>query len=214
MRERWLIIFSGAFIGGIIFLLFALRLRPVQIPSLTDPALAPGSLTTPTVTFVNPARGAANPTTTIVVFSDFECSACKQLDTSLEAVVRARPDTVRVVWKNMPNESAHPNATPAAIAAHCAGQQGKFWEYHNELFVRQTFLDTNQYSSIAETLGLNKDQFTACNETLDTLPIIKKDFDEGRALGITATPTFFIDSTSYVGALTPEEILSAIDQTN
>ncbi len=211
MRERWLFLLSVTVVGGIVFLFFILRLRPIQIPSLTDTSTA-GSLTTPTVTFVNPARGATNPTTTLVVFSDFECPACKQLETSLGAVLRARPDTVRIVWKDMPNESAHPNATPAAIAAHCAAQQGKFWEYHDELFARQTFLDGSQYASIAEAIGLDKDRFTACNDALDTLPIVKKDFDEGRALGITATPTVYINSTPYVGALSAEEILSNIDQ--
>ncbi len=211
MRERWLILLSLTVVGGIIFLFFALRLRPIEIPTLTDTTTA-GSLTTPTVTFVNPARGAATPTTTLVVFSDFECPACKQLETSLGAVLRARPDTVRVVWKDMPNESAHPNATPAAIAAHCAAQQGKFWEYHDELFARQTFLDESQYPSIADAIGLDKDRFTTCNEALDTLPIVKKDFDEGRALGITATPTVYIGSTPYVGALTAEELLANIDQ--
>lgn len=211
MRERWLFLLSVTVIGVIVFVFFILRLRPVQIPTLTDGTTA-GSLTTPSVTFINPARGAEQPKITLVVFSDFECPACKQLETSLSAVLRARPDSVRVVWKDMPIESAHTEATPAAVAAHCAAQQGKFWEYHDELFARQTFLDASQYPSIADAIGLNKDRFTACNEALDTLPIVKKDFDEGRALGITATPTTYIGSTPYVGALSAEELLSHIDQ--
>src|SRR5690606_38065167 len=150
--------------------------------------------------------------TTLVVFSDFECPACKQLDTSLEVVLRTRPEEVRVVWKDMPNESAHPNATPAAVAAHCADRQGKFWEYHDALFERQTFLDPTLFAPLAAELGLDEGAFARCYDALDTLPVVKKDYEEGLALGITATPTVYIGATPYVGALSADDLLSAIDR--
>jgi len=209
MKNLWLWFLTIGVLTLIVFAFYFVSLQPIQRPKLENPILA-GSVTEPTVTFLNPARGNPTPKVTIITYSDFECPACKQVNTSVEVVLRTYPDDVKQVWKDMPNEGAHPMATPAAIAAKCANTQGKFWEYHDLLFERQTFLAEDQFVQIAREVGLNETAFSACYESQDTLPAVKKDFEEGLGLGVVATPTLYINGTSFVGALTTDDLLAAV----
>jgi protein-disulfide isomerase len=210
MRNRWLLFVSIGVVTALVFVLFVVRLMPVK-PTKATPRVEAGSLSEPTVTFVNPSRGAANAAVTIVEFSDFECPACKQLNTSMEIVLRSYGSDVRQVWKNMPNTSTHPTALAAAVAAQCAFQQNKFWEYHDEVFNRQTYLTTDQLTQIGQDIGLNMDAFSKCLTTQDTLPTVQRDYDEGIALGILATPTIYINGTAYTGALTTEKLTAYVE---
>jgi protein-disulfide isomerase len=122
------------------------------------------------------------------------------------------PDSVRLVWKDMPNDSAHKNATSASVAAHCAARQGKFWEYSSVLFDRQTYLSETQYPQIAKELGLNESTFTKCVSNKDTLPLVQKNLQEGLDLGIIATPTIFIHDKSIVGVPSVNDLTKAITE--
>lgn len=209
MQHRWLSFLSIAFLGLIVFIFFWYRNQPIEIPTLEE-TIEIGSLTEPTVTFVNPRKGAEEPTITIVEFGDFECTACKTLATSLEVVVKTYPNDVQIVWKDLPNESVHPLSTPSAIAAHCADKQGAFWDYHDALYTRQTYLAESQFSQIASELGLDVEKFMTCYDSRDTLPIIKKDYEEALALGLTSTPTMFVGDEIIIGAITTESLLDLV----
>ena len=112
----------------------------------------------------------------------------------------------------MPNESVHPLATPAAIAAHCADRQGRFSTYIQELFNRQAILSEDHLRQIAQDVGLNMSAFQTCYDSRDTLPIVKKDYQEGLALGLTATPTLFINGERLVGAVTLDELIQYVER--
>ncbi len=209
-KHRWLTLLSLFIITFVIFVFFWIRLQPIEPPKPSFSTIEPGSIDRPTVTFVNPSRGASSPKVTIIEYGDFQCEACKTLNSSIEIVLKTFPNDVRHVWKNLPNESAHEYATLAAIAAHCAGEQGKFWEYHDMLFDRQVFLSENEFASIALELGLDRDAWLSCYQHSETLPIIKKDYEEALGLGLIATPTIFINDTYYVGAISTEELISYV----
>ncbi len=213
MPRPWLAFLSFGTVGVIVFGFFILRLRPIKAPTLESPVTSEvATLTEPVITFVNPAKGSAKPTVTIVEYGDFQCGPCKDIADAIDVVLRTYPNDIRVVWKDMPNESIHPVSTPAAIAAHCADRQGKFWEYHDSLFDQQALLDESSFLPLASALGLNTETFAACYDARDTLPIVKRDFNEGLALGIVATPTTYINGTSYVGALSAEELIRYVEQ--
>lgn len=211
MQHRWLAFICIAALGLIVFIFFWYRNQPIEVV-IPEPEIEVGSLTEPTVTFVNPAKGAETPTVTIIKFGDFQCAACATLDDSLEVLMKTYPNDVRVVWKDMPNESAHPLATPAAIAAHCADRQGMFWQYHDALFERQSYLNESQFTQIATDLGLNIGKFQTCYDERDTLPIVKKDYQEGLALGITSTPTLFIGDQTVVGAVSTQDLVALVNE--
>lgn len=210
MNHRWLTLLTIGFITLMVFVFFIAYLQPIELPDVEIP-IEVGTLTEPTVTFVNPSKGAEEPVLQIVEFSDFQCGACKTVAPTLDAIVTAFPDQVQLVWKNLPNESIHTVATPAAIAAHCADQQGKFWEYHDELYARQTFLSEDQLTTIASIIGLDMSKFSKCNSTRDTLPIVKNDFDEALGLGLTSTPTIFIGDEMVIGAITLADLMGIVE---
>jgi protein-disulfide isomerase len=212
-KHRWLSLLTFFILTAIIMVFYFIRLKPVQLPEPSEPSIEPGSIEYPSVTFVNPMRGSKTPKVTIIVFSDFECTACQTLNTSMEVVLRTYPNEVKHVWKNLPNESAHPLATPAAIAAHCANEQEMFWEYHDELFDRQAYLSETEFLTIANELQLNIEQWASCYDDRETLGIVQKDYEEGVGLGIVATPTIFMAGEQYVGAISASELQTYVEQT-
>ncbi|MBI2475523.1 DsbA family protein [Candidatus Uhrbacteria bacterium] len=209
--NRWLPFIFIGFFTIIIFLFYSVFLSPVDLERLQKEQQQI-SLTEPTTTFVNPSRGANDAKITIIEFGDFECSACRDLMPALETVLKTYPNDVRLVWKDLPNDSAHKQAIPSAIAAHCADRQGGFWQYHDVLFQRQGYLSEDQYTQIASELKLDTGRFSTCIQNQDTLPIVQKDKEEGLALGLVATPTIFVNKEKFVGAVSVDELLQVIQQ--
>jgi protein-disulfide isomerase len=209
MKNRWLSFLIIAFLAVITFIFFFIRTSPIKLPDFSDVS-EKGSLTTPTVTFINPSKGPDTAKVTIIEFGDFQCQSCRELLEPLKTVQQAYPNDVRLIWKNFPNESLHPQATSAAIAAHCADSQGAFWPYHDLLFIRQSLLSDDVYTQIAQELDLDVNRFTSCASSLDTLPLVQKDFEEARALGLSATPTLYINDELVVGTIGLDELLDLI----
>ncbi len=89
----------------------------------------------------------------------------------------------------------------AAEAARCANQQGKFWEYHDQLFEQQDNLGASLYTALAQSLKLDMDKFNSCLNGHLTLAKVKKDYEDGLAAGVIGTPTFFVNGYPLSGAL-------------
>lgn len=194
MRYYWHFITAVGVIGAIVLIFFLFSLRVRNDVTFTDEA----AITEPTVTFVDPTRGASNAKVTIVDFGDYQCDGCKQLEDKLASVLADFPNDVRVVWKDMPNET-HAEAMNAAIAARCAGEQDKFWEFHDALFANQAVLGSELYTAIATELELRDRAFASCLADADTKPLVERSYEEGLALQLTVTPTIYINGERYSG---------------
>ena len=109
------------------------------------------------------------------------------------------PDKVRLVFKDFPL-GFHEGALPAAEAARCAGEHGRFWEYHDLLFVAQPAFSKTDLLGYAARLGLPAEPFAACLESTRHRDAVMADFAEGRAAGVRGTPTFFVNGRRLVGA--------------
>ena len=109
------------------------------------------------------------------------------------------PDKVRLVFKDFPL-GFHEGALPAAEAARCAGEHGRFWEYHDLLFVAQPAFSTTDLLGYAARLGLPAEPFAACVESARYRDAVKADAAEARAAGVRGTPTFFVNGRRLVGA--------------
>ena len=157
------------------------------------------------------ARGPKDAPVTIVEFSDFQCPFCKKAHEIVEEVVKAYPDKIRLVYRDFPLQF-HPQALPAAEAALCAGDQGKYWEYHSNLFAVDGTLMEDDLKKRAADLGLDSAKFTSCIEGASHEEFIKKSMEAGSALGVTGTPTFFINGRQLVGAKPVEEFKVLIDE--
>lgn len=199
-----------------IVFLFVVGTAVVQLGRLTvsqaPPSLQPAAglaQRQPRLFADDPTLGAPGAPVTLVLFSDFECPFCAQVAPILRAAAAARPQQVRLVWKDFPLPQ-HAQAAAAAEAAQCAGVQGKFWEYHDLLFQTQANLDDATYQAIATQLGLDAARFTMCRTNHDRQPLTKQNIAEGTAAGVDATPYLFANGTAWSGAFTADELEQVI----
>lgn len=142
----------------------------------------------------DPAKGSDDAPLTLVEFGDLQCPACLQwFRETARALEAAYIDTgkVRLVYLDLPLEQIHPRAFEAAVAAQCAGRQGKFWDYHDQIFryLRYTRDDFVQY---ALAIDLDRDAFTACLDDPEVAEGIREDVQQARSLGVQGTPTFLL----------------------
>ena len=128
---------------------------------------------------------------TIVEFSDFQCPFCKQAKDGLFTFSASHPD-IQIVYKNFPLTQIHNQAMPSAKAAWAAGKQGKFWQYHNQLFDSQDSLGDDLYQTIAQNLKLDLNRFNHDRNSLSATTAIEADIKQAEELGITGTPFFLV----------------------
>ena len=150
----------------------------------------------------DPARVRGNPKAKVMIveFSDFQCPFCGQVQSTLRNVLAKHEDTVALAFRDMPVSQIHPLAMGAAQAARCAGEQGKFWEYHDLLFADQGGLDKPGLTSKAQKLQLDQKQFDACLIAEKYRTQIQQDGQEGVRAGVSGTPGFFINGVFISGA--------------
>ena len=171
-----------------------------------QPAQIPTQPTAPQVFRVSldddPVKGNPDAPVTIVEFSDFQCPFCSRFfDQTLPLIEENYINTgkVKLVYKDLPLDNLHPNARPVHIAAECADEQGKFWEYHDVLFEKQSEWQRLSSSDLQTTLvqyaddfGLQTASFEACLNSPEMLEEVNADFLQAASYGATGTPTFFI----------------------
>jgi protein-disulfide isomerase len=159
----------------------------------------------------SPVRGAADAWVTLVEFGDFECPFCGEEEPVVEALLKEYPNDLRLVWKNFPLTNIHPYAQGAAVAAVCAGAQGDFWPMHDTLFEDQTALTSADLASYALEVGVDMGTWQTCIASSAPLQTIDADVALGTSVGISGTPTFFVNGVAIVGAVPQSELESAID---
>jgi predicted DsbA family dithiol-disulfide isomerase len=140
----------------------------------------------------SPFRGPAEAPVTIVLFTDFECPYCSKIEPLLTQVLEKNPQTVKLVFKNMPLQF-HKMAIPAARAALAARKQGKFWEFHDRLFAAQRELSPKTIMKIAQDLKLDIPRFEKDMSSPEIQTSINKDLMEAQQAGVTGTPTIYIN---------------------
>lgn len=152
---------------------------------------------------------------TVVEFADFQCPACGAVFPTVKKIENEYSGRVSFVFRHFPLPQ-HKNGMPASLAAEAAGEQGKFWEMHDKLFVGQDKWSesgsaVDDFVSYASDLGLDIDKFKAALENKSFTSKIKRDQDDGYALGVNSTPTFFINGEKVTGALGYDEFKKKID---
>ncbi len=174
---------------------------PAQAPNTAGQPTAPPTVRRYDIPVDNdPALGVEDAAITLVEFSDYECPFCTRWHTDVFAPLMEKyPDQVRFVYRDFPLPS-HPNAIPAAEAANCANEQGAFWEYHDRLFATTQGLSPAVYEKIAIELGLDMEQFKKCVGDRTYQAEVDADFQFAANLGVSSTPTFFLNGIPIVGA--------------
>ena len=160
----------------------------------------------------SPFKGAEKAKVTVVKFEDFQCPYCKAGQPNYQEVLKRYDGRVRLVHKDLPLDELHPLARRAAEAARCADEQGKFWAYHDKLYEHAPKLGVTELKSYAKDVGLDQKAFEECLSSAKFKDRVQKDFLEAAQLGITGTPTFFINGREFSGALPLETIAQVIDE--
>jgi protein-disulfide isomerase len=147
-------------------------------------------------------RGPADAKVVMIEFTDYECPYCQRYYTeTFTQIMEAYGDQILYVVKDLPLVNIHPNAAPAAIAAHCAGEQDSFWEFHGMLFSQELGLNDEAYQSYAQNLELDLPSFNDCITSTRYDQAVLADMTILQQVGAQiSTPTFFINGMYVAGA--------------
>jgi len=159
--------------------------------------------------FFTHEQSAASNQVILTEFSDFQCPYCKRAASVVEQVRRAYGERVKVEFKQMPLPM-HAHAFKAAQASVCAREQGRFWEYHDLLFAASDLSDDG-LNRMASTIGLNQTDFSQCISSEKSRAQVERDAAEAQRLGISGTPTFFVNDRVVRGASTFAALKQQID---
>lgn len=162
---------------------------------------------------LSPARGAVKPAVTIVEFSDFECRYCRDAQPVLKQILESYGNEVRHVFKYLPLEGqlgqikgqlgqikGQGNSLLAARAAYCAGEQDRFWQFHDALFAADN-RSRESLDQMAAELGLGRERFQTCLGSEQSRTAVVKDLETARSLRIDGTPSFVVNGKLLKGAL-------------
>jgi protein-disulfide isomerase len=172
-------------------------------------------LATPSVNDTDPLFGNADAKVTVFIYSDYQCPYCKVLYSTLRDTMKQYQDRVLFDYKHLPLDF-HPQANPSALAATCAQEQGKFWEYSDKLYASQAdwqnTKDTAKFKQYAVTLGLKAADFNKCLDDKKYQDRINADKQEGQDFGISGTPAVFVGDQFANGAIPADQLKSMIDE--
>jgi protein-disulfide isomerase len=158
-----------------------------------------------------PHIGAAEPKITLIEFSDFQCPYCSRAKGTVDELLKIYKDSLQVTFRHFPLPF-HNNATPAAVAAVAAAEQGKFWPMHDKLFANQQALGAADLEKYAQEIGLDVAKFKAAIESSKTKAVVESDKKMGETFGVGGTPSFFINGHAFSGAYPLESFKNAIDE--
>ena len=159
-----------------------------------------------------PVRGPVDAPVTIVEFSDFHCPFCRRVQPVLDQLRTKYGSKIKLVYRELPLDSLHPQARVVSEAAACANEQGKFWEFHDIVFKNNPDASPATLDRFAKEAGVDVTAFAACRGAGKHKAAILASNQEGTKLGITGTPTFFINGRMLVGALPIAEFTRVIDE--
>ena len=149
---------------------------------------------------------------TVVEFGDIQCPACSAAEATAREIRKRYGKQIRFVFRQFPLPRIHAYAEKAAEATECAAAQGKFWEALEEFYSGQTDLSDTALLQYAGKLGLNVEQFRQCLSSGAMAARVREDVEDGKALGVDRTPTFFVGSRMISGAMRYPEFAQLIDQ--
>ena len=159
----------------------------------------------------DPFMGPQDAPITIIQFAEYQCPYCGKAGESVDQVMKEYEGKVKMVYRDFPL-SFHDRAVPAAVAANCAGEQGKYWEMHDLLMGNQRALTESDLTAHATTLTLDLDKWNTCRKDPKQAAEVNKDFEDGQKVGVSGTPAFFVNGVMLSGAVPFSQFKEIIDR--
>ncbi len=162
----------------------------------------------------SPTTGASEQKIVLVNFSDFQCPYCAKAHQTLKQFIAKHQGQVTLVYKHLPLTSTHPEAMSAAKASWAAGQQGKFWEFHDALFENQDKLSESFYVTTAKALNLDIKQFNQDRNSSAAIAAINKDIQLAKEIGVDSTPRLAMNGEPVNGEVQLANLEALLTQVN
>jgi protein-disulfide isomerase len=159
----------------------------------------------------DPFLGPKEAPITIIQFAEYQCPYCGKAGESVDQVMKEYEGKIKMVYRDFPL-SFHDRAIPAAVAANCSGDQGKYWEMHNLLMGNQRALSESDLTAHATSLSLDLDKWNECRKDPKQSAEVNKDFEDGQKVGVTGTPAFFVNGVMLSGAVPFAQFKEIIDR--
>lgn len=204
-KYNWKIFIFGIIIGLAIFAI-ANYLNKSKTSTVSEKVTQPVNFD---INVNNHIKGAYDAPVDLVVFNDYTCKYCQEYALNLEKLLEQQPGQVRVIWKHFP---LNQNYLTAAVAAECAYDQGKFWEYSHELYSHQDEYTNEFYLTTATDLGLDLGQFSICLNSDKYVAKIKADYYEGIMKGVIGAPATFVNGEYIPGVIPVERLVSLVEE--
>jgi protein-disulfide isomerase len=222
------LILGASFLGGAYLLAMSIDRGSAQLASLNESlktaAAAPAAAARPSgprrpdpqkihkIELGNaPIRGPESAKVTIVEWADFQCPFCVRVNPTLEQVEKEYGDKVRFAFKHLPL-SMHSKARAAHQASEAAHRQGKFWEMHDRIFAKPKDLSPATYLRYAKEMGLDIDQYNSDLSSSSVRKVVDDDLAMAGKLGVSGTPSFFINGRFLSGAQPYASFARVIDE--
>jgi protein-disulfide isomerase len=207
------VLLAAVGLGGGAWLLYAARHKPEQptVPVSPAPVAQAGS-------FRGYTLGSDSAPVHITEYSDFECPFCAAFATVQMPEVRAQlivPGKLQWRFRDFPLTN-HKYSRTAALAAQCGGEQGKFWEMHDQLFFNHQWAQTGKdptrlFRDFAKTIGLDADRYDACMDSQRYAGRLEESKQEGEAIGVDHTPSFYVDGRAFTPRPTSDAFKALVD---
>ncbi len=207
MRRHFAVLVAALLVGVPAFILL--------MRSGTLPPILPVSAETLSERLVHPhSHFTGNPqaTLTVVEFGDFQCAACSSAEDAAREIRKNFGNQIRFVFRHFPLARVHPQAEKAAEASECAAEQGKFWEVAEKFFQGQADLSDPALARYVRELGLDPEGFRRCLSSGAAAARVRRDAEDGRALGVRVTPTFFVGQRMIEGPLEYRQFADLVTQ--
>ena len=186
--------------------------RPLMEKYAVEVYLKPPALPVTNVSEgTSPAMGPADASVMVIEYSDYQCPSCRKAHEIARQIKSKYQGRIRWVFKDFPLDR-HKSAKYMAQAARCAGEQGKFWEFQDKMFSADKDPDPAAMKRYGEATGLDVNVFSECLDSGRNLPLVEKDRNEGRAAGVSSTPTYVINGRMNPGFLSYEAFSELIEQ--
>jgi len=156
------------------------------------------------------AKGDKKAPIVLVEFADYQCPYCQKVNPQIQQLKKEFGDSLTIIYKDFPLPMHH-GAEKAAEASRCAGEQGKFWEYHDVLFYSK-LLEPDDLKEHARVLKLDTDRFNSCLDNGTEAEAVQKDLQEAKNLGLTGTPSFFVNGHFFSGVVDFAALKDIINQ--
>ncbi|GMU80490.1 MAG: hypothetical protein AMXMBFR47_03610 [Planctomycetota bacterium] len=179
-----------------------------------DSLVPPSTETRPLIRDDDHIKSVGAPAVTVIEYGDFQCPVCARFFSETYPTILSEyveTGKVRWVYRHFPLRAVHPDAEAASQATECAGDEA-FWDFHDTLYANQDDLSRDALVEYATARGLDADAFTACLDRGDSAARVQTDVDSGITLGVSGTPTFFVNGTRVAGFRTVEQFREILDQ--